>query len=666
MNALYVVRVCQGSLHLKGSATLVKNWLTTDGKEISMTRLTDGRNQYYASHNALAHHFRTEHYLCEEGECAGQHLTAVFRTEIDLKAHKASVHGRGLARAAARQARTLELQFNITPHPVVQRVPRDNANNANNPPPPISPLVPAPNIDTDSVEQFPRLSSAPPAPVLLTAPVRHQRGSDSLTRDDKNFPALDGCMVRPTSVGTHAAPRSAAPTVAATLLRNTKPSVSIQLHSQPTSASNFRLTQASGSRISIPPQQKRTPLSDDDFPSLSMPKDDHPNLGAAAAQPPKVALINNEEMQSLKNNNNKPQSTKKQQLSQDAFPALSSNIAPTTPPQWITVSRSKEKVKQPKSEAQPQVKETTFNPVADFPELPVNISSKNKSKKAIPAPVVQQSNQNENLVKANCNKKEKKKLNNNVKVENDYSIGNTINIDKKSYKDTSASALLSNLNNNKEGSNVERKIQTVTESGGLTSTARNSGNDFAMSPLDYPPLNPKYEVTRKPNGILPESFKSKIMNGTPAAPPGLKPRPACDGLTFTNSAGQTFSAPLHTYIQPPNFENRNRALVKKFAAALGSTAAVEDFKVASRAFRDNMITADEFCQHCEAALGPHLDEVFPELVALLPDIGKQQELVVGRHELARLSVCSVCGQLLTSTDVVAHDAAHWPPLAAAR
>lgn len=45
----------------------------------------DGRNLYYASHSALAHHFRTEHYLCEEGECAGQHLTAVFRSEIDLK-----------------------------------------------------------------------------------------------------------------------------------------------------------------------------------------------------------------------------------------------------------------------------------------------------------------------------------------------------------------------------------------------------------------------------------------------------------------------------------------------------------------------------------------------------------------------------------------------------
>lgn len=70
-----------------------------------------------------------------------------------------------------------------------------------------------------------------------------------------------------------------------------KPSVSIQLHSQPTSASNFRLTQATGNRISIPPQQqqKKNHLSDDDFPSLGgMPRDDHPSIGAGTTQQPKV------------------------------------------------------------------------------------------------------------------------------------------------------------------------------------------------------------------------------------------------------------------------------------------------------------------------------------------------------------------------------------------
>lgn len=59
------------------------------------------------------------------------------------------------------------------------------------------------------------------------------------------------------------------------------------MHSQPASASNFRLTQTSGNRISIPAAH-RNPLSDDDFPSLGGVRDDHPSLGAGTVQQPKV------------------------------------------------------------------------------------------------------------------------------------------------------------------------------------------------------------------------------------------------------------------------------------------------------------------------------------------------------------------------------------------
>ena len=60
-------------------------------------------------------HFRTEHYLCEEGSCVDEKFTPVFRTDIDLKAHRASAHGRILGKAAAKQARTLELEFTLKP-----------------------------------------------------------------------------------------------------------------------------------------------------------------------------------------------------------------------------------------------------------------------------------------------------------------------------------------------------------------------------------------------------------------------------------------------------------------------------------------------------------------------------------------------------------------------
>lgn len=45
----------------------------------------DGKHQYYNDMDDLKRHFRDEHYLCEEGECKTLPLTAVFRTDIDLK-----------------------------------------------------------------------------------------------------------------------------------------------------------------------------------------------------------------------------------------------------------------------------------------------------------------------------------------------------------------------------------------------------------------------------------------------------------------------------------------------------------------------------------------------------------------------------------------------------
>jgi hypothetical protein len=75
----------------------------------------DGLHQYYNSYDYLRKHFRKKHHLCEEGDCAVEQFTSVFRTDIDLRAHKASVHGKHLGKAAAKQARTLELEFTLAP-----------------------------------------------------------------------------------------------------------------------------------------------------------------------------------------------------------------------------------------------------------------------------------------------------------------------------------------------------------------------------------------------------------------------------------------------------------------------------------------------------------------------------------------------------------------------
>ncbi|KAF7989786.1 hypothetical protein HCN44_008460 [Aphidius gifuensis] len=75
----------------------------------------DGLHQYYNSYDYLRDHFSKEHYLCEEGPCADEKFTSVFRSDIDLKAHKSSVHSKFMGKAAAKQARTLELEFTLAP-----------------------------------------------------------------------------------------------------------------------------------------------------------------------------------------------------------------------------------------------------------------------------------------------------------------------------------------------------------------------------------------------------------------------------------------------------------------------------------------------------------------------------------------------------------------------
>ena len=57
-------------------------------------------------------HFQDQHFLCEEGECSSLQFTNAFRSSIDMQAHRASFHARGLTKSAARQARTIDININ--------------------------------------------------------------------------------------------------------------------------------------------------------------------------------------------------------------------------------------------------------------------------------------------------------------------------------------------------------------------------------------------------------------------------------------------------------------------------------------------------------------------------------------------------------------------------
>lgn len=52
--------------------------------------------------------------------------------------------------------------------------------------------------------------------------------------------------------------------------------------------------------------------------------------------------------------------------------------------------------------------------------------------------------------------------------------------------------------------------------------------------------------------------------------------------------------------------------------------AVDEFRNISKMFRNGACNARAYYEHCEIVLGERFESIFPELLVLLPDIGKQQ------------------------------------------
>ena len=72
----------------------------------------DGFQYFYAEYSDLRRHFHKDHFLCTEPECEEQKFV-VFRTEIDFKGHRLERHSGAMSKAASKEARKVELEFNF-------------------------------------------------------------------------------------------------------------------------------------------------------------------------------------------------------------------------------------------------------------------------------------------------------------------------------------------------------------------------------------------------------------------------------------------------------------------------------------------------------------------------------------------------------------------------
>ena len=119
------------------------------------------------------------------------------------------------------------------------------------------------------------------------------------------------------------------------------------------------------------------------------------------------------------------------------------------------------------------------------------------------------------------------------------------------------------------------------------------------------------------------------------------------------------------YISPTDFQERNFALITTITDLLGGKSLeFKMFKEISGKFRTGQIGSAAYFSQCKELIEEKkISQIFPELLSLLPDIDKQQELY-RLQELEpwsdgnSLSECPQCSQISLKRDADRHIEAH--------
>ncbi|KAI4502498.1 hypothetical protein M0802_002410 [Mischocyttarus mexicanus] len=704
----------------------------------------DGLHQYYSSYEYLRDHFRQEHFVCEEGVCIDEKFTSVFRTDIDLKAHKTSVHGKQLSKAAAKQARTLELEFTLAPRsenrirrgmpgPSTSKSTRDygfrdhnsreyqqpmaltSASNSQTNVESPATFIKQPSVDVQSREEFPTLGNCSFVPnlnqptkgrgnVTIRSTVRPQ----SLAVTDENFPALGPESTNANVSKTVNVSVSSANLVGSNASQSRKgstPNVSIQVNRE---INGTVTTRVSGPNVRVRPAKLSV---DSEFPVLgcNKPSTSTPNSAqwkevlqwtctkSSSAVTPK----------SKKTVRSLAPSPPPIQSGED-FPSLSKSskqnkqsaimvLPPRAQPQSSGISNNnikttaesvKVKTKKKKSKHNSNVNETNnIKPNKISTDVKKNGES-STSEVAGSIEVLESTNNtigicNDNLLKNssknNSNDKQNGRSSNDTcngmknsnNIKNSKEAEHTNKKDKKKCKSLEEGSCAVIVKTSSGGSNKSNNV--LRKRSELKIDSLNSTNNNVHQMEDFPALG---SSGSKPPGFIdpPPGFES-----TTSPPPGfcikvenMEQLHSNNGLTFTNSSGESYAIlpddykhnTLYTYILPPDFQKRNKSLVAKMNEVLMEQDRIEEFRYISGLFRQGVCSAEEYYAHCCTVMGrTAVEDVFPELLVLLPDIPKQQELFKVYHKelgnkVKGLQICTTCNQILKHSDFQTHMANH--------
>lgn len=113
----------------------------------------------------------------------------------------------------------------------------------------------------------------------------------------------------------------------------------------------------------------------------------------------------------------------------------------------------------------------------------------------------------------------------------------------------------------------------------------------------------------------------------PVPPPGITPIGDCNTASFP----PLIADPLLVYQQPENFTSRNSNLIKKITESLlkNSDEALNELKNTSLLFREGLLPAATFYHYCKEKFKKEdFDDIFTQLIVLLPNIPKQQVIIL--------------------------------------
>ncbi|XP_016063468.1 PREDICTED: zinc finger protein 598, partial [Miniopterus natalensis] len=677
---------------------------------------SDGAQDYYSDYAYLREHFREKHFLCEEGRCSTEQFTHAFRTEIDLKAHKTACHSR--SRAEARQNRQIDLQFNYTP-----RHSRRNEGIVS-------------GEDYEEVDRYNRQGRAGRA--IGRGAQQSRRGSWRYKREEEDREVAaavrasvatqqqqqqqqqpqqethrsedreKGSRLKKEEAGMWGAEESRGPR---RLLQTQGegPGPKEASTNGPVSQEALPATSsAAGATLlsTLPPLTSK--LKDEDFPSLCTSASS--SSTAAALGPVGLALVYPVPARG------------RSTFQEDDFPALVSSISkPSTAPTSLISawnSSGSKKVVQPIPGAQA---------TSGGSQPPRKAGKGGKgSKKGGPPPMEEEEEEDS---RTGLTTQELRSVPTTVTVSSLLAPASTPTFTKVGKKKKVGSEKLGAMSPLLLPSEKDRR--PGAEQSSLAPTGRAEGNVAVIVNGHTEGPAPTRSVPKEPPGLPrplgplpcptpqedfpalggpcpprmppPPGFSTVVLlKGTPPPPPpglvppvskpppgfsGLpSPHPACVPSTTTTTKAPRLTPAPRAYLVPENFRERNLQLIQSIKDFLQSDEArFSQFKSHSGEFRQGVISAAQYYKSCRDLLGENFQKIFNELLVLLPDTAKQQELLSahtdfrGQERLpgtkgkknkksawqastqqASLDcrVCPTCQQVLANGDVSSHQALH--------